>query len=215
MSWRYPLLLLGSGPTCALCLGLPLSSMLVSEDSAWGLLRGWTLPGALRGRNCGTTWRFQVFWRTPRPIHTWGLTLWRNPSRHVLPLRTSTLTTEGHKCAERHGTGCADGTTSGEAKRHKRGKLYKGEQVLKPYPTKRSLPKLSDGGNRITYEVAELIAPQRHWRVVCNDPISDKSLKFWPPRHFQNPKGITTADNQRKQGENRTTQVLHSLESAN
>ena len=40
-------LLLGPGPGCALCLPLPLSCMLVSEDS--GLLRGWALPDALLG----------------------------------------------------------------------------------------------------------------------------------------------------------------------
>ena len=36
----------------------------------------------------------------------------------------------------RRGTGCGDATTSGEAKRHGQTKLYKGEQVFKPLPTK-------------------------------------------------------------------------------
>lgn len=43
------LLLEGSGPERALCLALPLSSILVSDDSAWGLLRDKLLPDALRG----------------------------------------------------------------------------------------------------------------------------------------------------------------------
>ena len=43
------LLLEGSGPERALCLALPLSSILVSDDSAWGLLRDRLLPDALRG----------------------------------------------------------------------------------------------------------------------------------------------------------------------
>ena len=43
------LLLDGSGPERALCLAPPLSSILVSDDSAWGLLRDRLLPDALRG----------------------------------------------------------------------------------------------------------------------------------------------------------------------
>ena len=43
------LLLDGSRPERALCLALPLSSILVSDDSAWGLLRDRLLPDALRG----------------------------------------------------------------------------------------------------------------------------------------------------------------------
>lgn len=43
------LLLEGSGPERALCLALPLSSILVSDDSAWGLLWDRLLPDALRG----------------------------------------------------------------------------------------------------------------------------------------------------------------------
>ena len=39
----------------ALCLSLPLIPMLVSEDSAMGLLCGWELLDALRGTTFGET----------------------------------------------------------------------------------------------------------------------------------------------------------------
>ena len=59
------------------------------------------------------------------------------------PLPGETENRQGRdRCTDvpRRGTGCGDATTSGEAKRHGRTKLYKGEQLFKPLPTKAVLP---------------------------------------------------------------------------
>ena len=47
-----------------------------------------------------------------------------------LPVKQQDKDTDDQRarmCRKRRGTGCADGTTSGETKRHRQAKLYKGE----------------------------------------------------------------------------------------
>lgn len=121
------LLLDGSGPERALCLALPLSSILVSDDSAWGLLRDRLLPDALRGTsiveaagilvplgNLGSSGELldlsapelSLGGVNPDCIFYQGTSTngsWRERMLKHLPVKQQdkTRTTKGHGCAER------------------------------------------------------------------------------------------------------------------
>ena len=148
------LLLDGSGPERALCLALPLSSILVSEDSAWGLLRDRLLPDALRGTsiveaavilvplgNLGSSGELldlsapelSLGGVNPECIFYQGTSTngsWRERKLEHLPVKQQK---QGH--GRPKGTVVPKETrywvcrrhTSGETKRHRQAKLYKGE----------------------------------------------------------------------------------------